>query len=107
MSIENVEPRIVERITRFRESQGLTYRQFAEALSEHGGTISGPTLQKIEKAGRAVRVSDLIVFSRALGVPVAELLGEVEDGYGGAADARLARIRELSQQITRVSDGTD
>lgn len=103
MNLDNIEPELVNRITRFRESQGMTYRQFSDMLSEHGGNISGPTVQKIEKAGRSIRVTDLIVFSRALGVPVSDLLGEPQAGHDRAVDTRLARIRELSQQITDIA----
>lgn len=103
MSLDNIEPDLVGRIIRFRESQGMTYRQFADMLGEHGGGISGPTVQKIEKSGRAIRVAELIVFSRALGVSVGELLGDPQGGQGGAVDVRLSRIKELSQQIADIA----
>lgn len=99
MILEDIEPGIVDRIVRYRQSHGLTYRQLADRLVDYGLRINQGTIQKTEKSGRAIRISELVAYSRLLGVSVGELLGEPEPSRRGPDRDRLRKIAELSRQI--------
>lgn len=73
--LENMEERIAEKIRDLRDRDGLTYRQLAERMKSVGCDISGPTIQKTEKAGRRVPADELVGYARAFDMSLSELLG--------------------------------
>lgn len=71
----DLEERLAAKIRELRERDGLTYRQLAERMTTVGCEVSGPTIQKTEKAGRRVPVDELVGYSRAFDMSLGELLG--------------------------------
>ena len=71
----DLEERLATKIRELRERDGLTYRQLAERMKSVGCAISGPTIQKTEKAGRRVPADELVGYSRAFDLSLGELLG--------------------------------
>ncbi|MGP5198387.1 helix-turn-helix domain-containing protein [Brachybacterium alimentarium] len=71
----DLEERLATKIRELRERDGLTYRQLAERMTTVGCEVSGPTIQKTEKAGRRVPVDELVGYSRAFDMSLGELLG--------------------------------
>lgn len=91
------EPTLRDRVKELREAKGWTQAQLAARAK-----VERSTIQNIE-SGRVQRPNSLAHVADALGVKVAELLGEplddsdpytVIEGLLEAAQAELARLKE-------------
>lgn len=76
----DLEERLAAKVRELRERDGLTYRQLADRMKSVGCEISGPTIQKTEKAGRRVPADELVGYSRAFDMSLGELLGIPDEG---------------------------
>lgn len=70
-------------VRRHRKRRGWTQQRLAEAISDHGGTLSRGAVAKVESGVRDVSIDEFLLLAAALNVPPPLLLvplgGEVED----------------------------
>lgn len=75
------EERFAERLLPLRKRQGLSQARLADRLSALlGDKVSATAITKIEAGNRAVRLNEAVAAAHVLGVPLAELVAEDEQG---------------------------
>lgn len=93
----DVEKALAERIADERKARGLTYEALAEKMTGVGCDIHPSGIQKTEKSGRRITVEELVGYSLAFEIPVAELLdAELADAKLGQA---LAYARGVAADL--------
>lgn len=81
------------RIAKLRKDRGLTQTQLGESLG-----VSQQQVVSFEKGRRKVPVSALPKLSKALGVPIEELVGiETRPGKRGPSPKLLRQLEELQR----------
>jgi transcriptional regulator with XRE-family HTH domain len=79
-----------------RSKSGLSQVQFAKAVK-----LSQPTISKIEKGGRYIMATELIVFSRALGADPVALLARAIALADAGVSARKPQARKVTRRATK------
>lgn len=103
---KTVEEVLAEKLQALRLANGWTYELTAQRLAERGVTIHPSAIQKTEKAGRGVTLSELSAYSRIYGIPIGTLLDEdltVLDDQRSRDAAEVQRLaQELSEALRRL-----
>lgn len=88
------------RLREARQAAGISQTELARRISERlDGRLDGPTITRIEKRERSVRIEEAVAAAQALDVPLAAL---VTDETPGAA--RLRELRHaLGEQRSRAA----
>ena len=79
-----------------RKKSGLSQIQFAKAVK-----LSQPTISKIEKGGRYILATELIIFSRALGANPLTLLEKAIALADAGVSARKPQARKVTRRTTK------
>jgi transcriptional regulator with XRE-family HTH domain len=79
-----------------RRKAGLSQIQFARAVK-----LSQPTISKIEKGGRYILATELIVFSRALGANPLALMEKAIALADAGVSARKPQARKMTRRATK------
>lgn len=98
----DLEGRLAAKIRELREREGLTYRQLADRMKTVGCEISGPTIQKTEKAGRRVPADELVGYSRAFDMSLGELLGIPDEGQLAGVWQTYIGLERLANVLRHV-----
>lgn len=106
LSAEGIEGRFIENMRQLRVQQGMSQTEFARRVSERGPRFHQPTVQRIERGERAVRLSEAFAIADVLDMDMMDLsmsggrevprrlLQQVLDG----SDAELRAIVDLVQE---------
>ena len=80
------------RLREARQAAGISQTGLARRISERlDGRLDGPTITRIEKGERSVRIEEAVAAAQALDVPLAALVTD--------ETPEAARLRELRQAL--------
>jgi transcriptional regulator with XRE-family HTH domain len=103
---KTVEEALAEKLRTLRTANGWTYEVMAQRMAEHGVTIHPSAVQKTEKSGRGVTLSELSAYSRIYGIPIGNLLDEdltvLDDQRSRDADEIQSLAKLLSETLRRL-----
>ncbi|MGY1845534.1 helix-turn-helix domain-containing protein [Modestobacter sp. SYSU DS0875] len=91
---------IGQRIRALREAQGMSQAQLGQKLASLGFPMEQPTVYKLEKGTRPIRVNEVAAAAAVLGVEIEDLLSPQM-----GADHHLARVN-LSAATARLDGAT-
>lgn len=107
---KTIEENLAKKLTALRSANGWTYEQLAARMLEHGIPTHPSAIQKSEKSGRKVTLSELVAYSRIYGTPLAQLLdvdATVLDKQAWVDAAEVERLAtELVEHLRRIKERT-
>ena len=68
-----------QKITEIRKSKKLSQRKLAARMQLLGFDVDHYFIRRVENGARFVTDIDLVIFSRALDVPITELIADMEN----------------------------
>ena len=86
------------RLQRFRKSAGLSQAELAQELAERGLPFQQPTILKVEKGTRPLKVDEAVIIAEILNLPVADLIRDARLETGQEL-LRARAERERSEQL--------
>jgi transcriptional regulator with XRE-family HTH domain len=100
--------RVGENLHQIRKAAGLSQADLAERLTARGLSFQQPTILKLEKGSRPLRLEEASAIAEELGVNVAALLQSNRDVIQQTLLARRqhckqlqVELNELNQQVTQ------
>ncbi|WPR65241.1 helix-turn-helix transcriptional regulator [Glutamicibacter protophormiae] len=99
MDLETI---VAQKIADMRASRKLTYQQLADLMRSEGVEIHPSAIQKSEKSGRQMKLSELMAITRIFGISIGDLLGENPIEVNKTYESTAYRVRELADELSNL-----
>lgn len=101
------ETTFVENMRMLRERRGVSQTEFARRANERGLSFHQPTVQRIERGERPLKLTESLVIAELLGSTIEQMMNDVSLPFAYSMLERSASWHEVEVEFERLRSSRD